>query len=159
MLKYNMTETIYHLTEQGLKALQKEYEVLQNLRRAKAQEETPQALHSEELDTEFVAYREDMEFLEARIVELEYVLKHVSIIKPPRGEEKKKINLGASVRLAVNGQEDEFLIVGTLEADPNLGKISNESPVGKALLGHKAGDEVAVDSNMKTTYKIIKVNY
>ena len=59
----------------------------------------------------------------------------------------------------MDGQKDEFVIVGTLEANPALGKISNESPVGKALLGHKIGDEVVVSSPMKTTYKIRNIKY
>ncbi len=54
----------------------------------------------------------------------------------------------------VGGQIDEFTIVGTLEANPSIGKISNESPVGKSLLNHKIGDEVIIQSAVKTIYKI-----
>ena len=56
-------------------------------------------------------------------------------------------------------QKDEFVIVGTLEANPALGKISNESPVGRAILGHKVGDAVVVSSPMKITYKIKNIKY
>jgi transcription elongation factor GreA len=67
--------------------------------------------------------------------------------------------LGATVLCEVDGETAEFQIVGTLESQPLLGKISNESPVGKALLGHKVGETVVVSSTMKTRYKIVKVWY
>jgi len=152
-------ETVFHLTKEGLEKLKKEFSQLQALKREKTQDEAPQALHSEELDTEFVAFKEDLEFLDSRLSELEYVLKYAEVIKAPKKEARTKVGLGAKVKLAVNNQEDEFFIVGTLEADPNLGKISNESPVGKALFGHKAGDEVEVNFTNKTVYKIKKVSY
>ena len=63
------------------------------------------------------------------------------------------------VKIDVDGQKDEFVIVGTLEANPALGKISNESPVGKALLGHKIGDEVLVSSPAEIKYKIKNIKY
>ena len=69
------------------------------------------------------------------------------------------VDLGAKVKIDIAGKKDEFMIVGTLEANPSLGKISNESPVGRALLGHKVGDEIVVSSPMKTTYKIKKIKY
>ena len=151
-----MSEKKFYLTKQGLENIEKEYEKLKILRKEKVSEETPQALHSEELDTEFVAYREDMEFLEARLADIEVILKHVEIIKP---EKKDVVGLGSRVKLVVNNQEDEFFIVGTLEANPNLGKISNESPVGKALMGHKVGDEVKMSSPKETIYKIKSIKY
>ncbi len=154
-----MAEQKYFLTKEGLNKVQHEYQKLKEVKKEKTLEETPQALHSEELDTEFVAYREDMEFLEARIEELEYVLKYAELIAIPDEAKRQQVTLGAKVRLVVNGQEDEFIIVGTYEADPNLGRISNDSPVGKALLGHKVGDEVEVSSPKKTIYKIKKVEY
>ena len=151
-----MSEKKFYLTKQGLKNIEQEYEKLKNLRKEKVSEETPQALHSEELDTEFVAYREDMEFLEARLADIEMILKHVEIIKP---KNRDIVDLGSRVKLVVNNQEDEFFIVGTLEANPNLGKISNESPVGRALIGHKVGDEVKMSSPKETIYKIKSVKY
>jgi transcription elongation factor GreA len=63
------------------------------------------------------------------------------------------------VVVEVNGEEDEFQIVGTLEANPLLGKISNESPVGSALMGKKVGDEIIISSPVKTVYKIKKIKY
>ena len=67
--------------------------------------------------------------------------------------------MGAKVRVDVEGQKGEFTIVGTLEANPAIGKISNESPVGRALLGHKIGDEVLVSSPVDIKYKIKNIKY
>lgn len=69
------------------------------------------------------------------------------------------MGIGAKVKIDVNGQKDEFEILGTLEANPALGKISNESPVGRALLGKKIGEEVTISSPAKATYKIKGIKY
>ncbi|MCJ7829700.1 GreA/GreB family elongation factor, partial [Patescibacteria group bacterium] len=102
---------------------------------------------------------EDLSFLETRIAELEYIFKNAELIKAPPKEKQNIINLGAQVIVGVDDQTDEFEIIGTLEANPAIGKISNESPVGKILLGHKVGDEVVVSSPIKTVYKIKKIRY
>jgi transcription elongation factor GreA len=142
-----------------LKKIKKEYQKLLRLRKLKSKGESPSVFHSEELNTEFIAFREGIDLLESRIEELEYILKNFELIKPPPRSERDKIYLGALVTVEVDGQEDEFTIVGTLEANPAMGKISNESPVGKALLGHKVGEEVTVHSAIETTYKIKKIKY
>ena len=67
--------------------------------------------------------------------------------------------MGAKVKIEVSGKKDEFIMVGTLEANPNLGKISNESPVGKALLGHKVGDQITISSPIQTTYIVKGIKY
>ena len=81
------------------------------------------------------------------------------MIKAPARDKQSIVGLGAKVKIDVDGQRDEFVLVGTLEANPALGKISNESPVGRALLGHKIGDEVVVSSPIKITYKIKDIKY
>jgi len=63
------------------------------------------------------------------------------------------------VVVAAKGGKDELTIVGTLEANPSLGKISNESPVGRALLGRRVGEEVVISSPAKVVYKIVKIGY
>ncbi len=153
-------EDKFYLTKQGIEKIKQEYKDLLFLKQEKIHTETPVAFHSEELDTEFVAFKEDIELLEARIADLEYIIKNHEIIEPPIDKENQKLVLiGATIELDVNGQKDEFQIVGTLEADPNLGKISDESPVGRALIGKKEGDIAIVNSETKTTYKILKVKY
>ena len=81
------------------------------------------------------------------------------MIKNPPKEKQVFVDMGAKVKIEVKGENDEFMIVGTLEANPNLGKISYESPVGKALLGHKIGDEIVIASPIKTVYKIKGIKY
>ncbi|MFH1510032.1 MAG: GreA/GreB family elongation factor [Candidatus Nealsonbacteria bacterium] len=157
----NMTEEKkFYLTKEGLKKLEREHENLIELKLAKTKgEESPKILESEDLNPEYLAFQEDISFLESRITEIDHVLKNKVLIKSPRGEEKKKIGLGATILIDVRGQKDEFTLVGSLEANPSLGMISDESPVGKALLGHKVGEMVVVSSPVKTVYKIKKIKY
>jgi transcription elongation factor GreA len=67
------------------------------------------------------------------------------------------VGIGSRVKVHVDGEEDEFVIVSSVEANPMEGKISVESPVGKALLGSKVGDVITVSSTIKATYKILAV--
>ena len=154
-------ERKFYLTADGLKRLKKEYESLKKLKLAKTKgEEAPRILHSEDLDPEYLAFEEDMGFLEARLMDLEAILKNAELIKlPPKDQRNKVVTLGATVIVEVAGQKDEFTIVGTLEANPETGRISNESPLGQALLGRRVGDEVVVSSPVKTIYKIKKVKH
>ena len=100
-----------------------------------------------------------MSLFEARLADLEHIVKNAEIIQVPPKEKQNLISLGATVVVEVDGQEDEFEIVGSLEANPAIGKISNESPVGKALLGHKTGDEVVISSLVKTVFRVKKIKY
>lgn len=149
----------FFLTKEGLSRIEKEYQELKKLKAFKTKGESPRIFHSEEVDPEFLAFQEDLELLDTRIMDLEMVLKNVQMIAPPAKDKKDIVALGSTVVVEVDGQEDEFKIVGTLEADPAMGIISNESPVGKALLGHKAGDEICIQSPVITVYKIKKVTY
>jgi transcription elongation factor GreA len=142
-----------------LTKIEKEFKNLKSLKLAKINGESPKILHSEELDQEYLSFQEDLSFLDSRISELEYILKNVELIKAPPKAKQDRVLLGATVLVDIEGQKDEFTLVGTLEANPVLGNISNESPVGKALLGHKSGDEITVSSPVKTIYKIKKIVY
>jgi len=149
----------FYLTKEGLEKIKKEYKDLRDLKFLKTKGEMPKIWHSEDLNPEYLSFQEDLSFLETRIAELEYIFKNSELIKTPSKEKQNIINLGAQVIVGVDDQTDEFEIVGTLEANPAIGKISNESPVGKILLGHKVGDEVVVSSPIMTTYKIKKIKY
>ena len=156
----NMSEEKkFYLTKEGLDKLKKEYESSKELKLAKTRGESPKILHSEDLNPEYLAFQEDISFLESRIIELENIFKNVELIKSPKKEKQNTVGLGATVLVEVDGQKDEFILVGSLEANPSIGKISNESPVGKALLGHKAGEGVIVSSPIQTVYKIKKIKY
>jgi len=154
-----MMDKKFYLTKEGLGKIQKEYQDLKNLKLAKTRGEIPKIWHSEDINPEYLSFWEDLSFLETRIAELENILKNAELIWPPPKEKQNIVNLGATVLIEVDGQKDEFTIVGSLEANPSVGKISNESPVGRALLGHLAGVEVLVSSPIKTTYKIRKIKY
>lgn len=152
-------EKKFYLTKEGLDKIKKEYDFLKNLRVAKTNGEVPKIWQSEDLNPEYLSFQEDLSFIEMRKAELENILKNAELIKAPNKENQKSVGLGAKVMLEVDGEKDEFTIVGTIEASPALGKISNESPVGRALSGRKVGDLVVVSSPIKTTYKIKRIKY
>lgn len=152
-------EKNFHLTKEGLKKLKKEYEELMQIKHMKTIGEAPKILHSEDVNPEYLAYQEDLSMLDNKLAELENILKNTKLIKMPSKDRQGIIDLGATVMVNIGDNQDEFTIVGTLEANPAEGKISNESPVGRLLLGKKVGDEVAVPSPHKTIYKIRRIKY
>lgn len=155
-----MDEKIYYITKEKLRELKKEYEELLVFEHQKTtKEEAPKIFESEDINPEFISFQEDIDFLRSRISEIKNILEHHEIIKNPPKEKQSVVGIGAKVKIDVDGQKDEFTIVGTLEANPALRKISNESPVGKALLGKKVGDQVVISSPVHTTYKIKSIKY
>ncbi len=152
------TENKIYLTKEGLKKLEKELEKIKKTKERK-KKEGKFAPSSQAADPEFTNFQQDLQLIEARIEELENVLKNYTLIKKPSKNKEGEVLIGATVVVEVDGQEDEFTIVGTMEANPVLGMISNESPVGRALLEKKEGDEVLVQSAVETTYKIKKIFY
>lgn len=129
----------FYLSPQGMKEIKQEYENFRKLRASETQE--------------------DLDLLEARLAEIEHILKNVKLIKRPPKNKQDIIDLGAKILVEVQGHSQNFELVGSLEIDPDLGKISNESPVGEALLGHRAGDKVALTASPTTIYKIKKISY
>jgi len=153
-------ERKFYLTKQGLEKIKKEEEALKELKVAKTNGEAPPILHSEDLNPEYLAFQEDINFLETRKLELENILKNAEIIKLPPKNKQNIVALGATVLAELDGREGEFKIVGTLEADPLGHKISNESPIGKSILGRKAGETVVIKTaNIEHTCKIKKIKY
>lgn len=155
-----MADEKFYLTKEGLERLKKEYEELKALRLEKIKEKRPEILHSEDSNPEYFTFQEDLNLMDYRLVELKNVLEHSELIKPPPKEKQNIVSLGAVVTLEEkDGKINEFLIVSSLEANPNEGKISNLSPVGKAIFGKKIGEEVLITSPIKIVYKIKKVRY
>lgn len=155
-----MEAKIFYITKNKLQELQKEYQDLLEFDRKKSLgQEAPKILESEDLNPEFVSFQEDVGLLRSRIDELKDILDHHEIIRAPAKEKQSIVGLGAKIKIDVGGKKDELILVGTLEANPVIGKISNESPVGRALLGHKVGDEVIIDSPVKIAYKIKGIKY
>jgi len=160
LLKSMLTAEKIYVTHKGLEKVQKEYKRLLEFRNQKTRGEVPSMLHSEEANPEYLAFQEDMNMLETKLAEYEDILQKAEIIKkPPKGRDIL-VDLGALVALEMDGKVEEFLIVGTLEADPLQKKISNESPIGKALLGKREGDLVSVETAVVThTCKILTISY
>lgn len=152
-------EKNFYLTKEGQKKIKKEYEELMQIKHQKTTGEAPKILHSEDVDPEYLAYQEDLTMLDSKLLELENILKNTRLIKMPPKEQQGAVGLGATVLVEIGKDKDEFTIVGTLEANPAEGKISNESPVGRQLLGKKVGEEVVVSSPHKTVYRIKKIKY
>ncbi len=148
------------LTEEGEKKLEDELNNLKLVRRreiaAKIKDARGQGDLSE--NAEYDAAREEQAQIEARIKELEQTLQDVKIIETDTN--KSKISLGSQVKLLDMEFQEEviFMIVGSTESDPSNGKISNESPLGNALIGHKTGDTVDVNSpDGIIKYKVIEI--
>ncbi len=151
-----MTKTFY-LTKEGLKKLKAEYEDLKKLQKTE-HEEAPTLLEGDALNPDYSFYKENIDGLEQRLEELDNILKNYTIIKKPGKKEEGTVQIGAKVILK-NGstEKEEFKIVGTLEANPFEGKISNESPIGIAFLGKQVGDTISINNN--DNYKILKIQY
>jgi len=131
------------LTPEGLQKLEEELHYLKTVRRP----EVARAIHEAKMDgdvSENAGYDEakrQQAFLEGRIMTIEGMLKNPVIIESNGPSDT--INLGSQVTVQEDGYEPEtYVIVGSAEADPGNGRISNESPLGKALLGHRVGDRV-----------------
>jgi len=142
-----MTEEEIFLTQEGRRRLEEELEYLRTVRRAEVAERIRAAKEGGDI-MENVAYdyaKEEQAFVEGRIQALETMLKKATIIE---GGSTDTVELGTCVTVMEQGGEtlETYQIVGSVEADPRRGRISNESPMGKALLGHRVGDRVAVST-------------
>lgn len=143
----------FSLTQEGIDELKRELEKLVS-QRPEVAEKIKIAREFGDLseNTEYQTARQEQEKLEQRVSEIEHILANVQLIKKPKGD--SKVQLGSVVTLK-NGTTKQFQVVGTVEADPLNGKISDESPIGQALLGKKVGDEVEIKTPAETsTYKI-----
>lgn len=109
-------------------------------------------------NAEYSSARQEQEKAENRIGEIENILQNVAVITQPKGD--SKVHLGNNVTLkSDDGKTKQFQVVGTVEADPLNGKISDESPIGMALLGKKSGESVEIKTPAETTsYKIIDIS-
>ena len=155
-----MEGKIFYLTKEKLEDLKQELVDLMVLERQKTVGvEAPKMLESEDVNPEFLSYHEDMDALRTRINDLENIIKHHEIIKNPPKDQQHLVGIGAKVTMDFDGKSDEFILTGTLEANPIAGKISNESPVGMAILGRKVGDQITILSPQKISYKIKNIKY
>ncbi len=150
------------LTESGLQQLEEELEYLKTKKRKEVSEKIKVALGFGDLseNSEYDEAKNEQAQVEARIVSLENMLKNAVVIDESE-RDTSKVGLGATVVLHdIEFDEDlEYKIVGSTEADPDEGKLSDESPLGKALLGKGEGETVDVDAPMGIIqYKILKIS-
>jgi len=142
-----MGDKVIYLTPDGRKKLEEELEYLRKVRRPQIAERIRLAKEGGDI-TENSGYEEaknEQGFVEGRIMTIEALLRDAVVLTEPRGSET--VQLGSHVTvLDPEGEVMVFQIVGSAEADPRQGRISNESPVGKALLGHRVGDLVIVST-------------
>ncbi|MGH7157692.1 MAG: transcription elongation factor GreA [Candidatus Saccharimonadales bacterium] len=149
----------FHLTKQGVDELKAELEELLGLRGTIAERiKTAREFGDLGENMEYTAAKQDQERNESRITEIEHILQNAKVIASPKGY--GKVVLGSKVKLkSEDGKTKEFQVVGTVEADPLNGKISDESPIGKALLGKKEGEEVEIKTPAETAaYKIADIS-
>ena len=126
------------LTAEGKKELEKELDELIKGRPAIAERiAIARSFGDLSENEEYSSARNEQKVAESRIMEIQDILKNAKVI---RGGKKTKVDLGATVTLNMNDKKATYTVVGTTEANPLEGKISNESPIGKALLGHKTGE-------------------
>jgi transcription elongation factor GreA len=126
------------LTAEGKKELEKELdELIKNRPAITERIATARAFGDLSENEEYSSARNEQKVAEGRILEIQEILKNAKII---RGGKKDKINLGATVSLDMGGRKVEYTLVGPTEANPLEGKISNESPIGKAMMGLKSGE-------------------
>ena len=147
-----MIKKSVNLTAEGKKELEKELEELIKGRPTIAERiATARAFGDLSENEEYSSARNEQKVAEGRILEIQEILKNAKII---RGGKKDKVNLGVTVVLDMGGRNVEYTLVGPTEANPLEGKISNESPIGKAIFGRKAGEDF--DFNGKKV-KIVEI--
>jgi transcription elongation factor GreA len=155
--------TAKFLTKEGFQKLQDELEHLRTVKRQEVADRLHEAMEGGELieNAEYEAAKNEQAFVEGRIQELETLLASARVIEDEKDKNHKAdvVEIGSTVTIQEQGYDAEsYTIVGAAEANPREGKISNESPIGKAILNHEVGETVHVETPDGTyKVKIIKV--
>lgn len=149
------------LTKEGLKALQDELEFLSTTRRKQVAERLKEAISYGDLseNSEYEEAKNEQAFMEGRIIELEGMIKIAKVVDEKQ-HSKQVVEIGAKVKIRnlKKKQDMEITLVGATEADPFNNRISNESPIGMALIGAKVGDTVMVEMpSGKAEYEVLKL--
>jgi len=159
-----MSEQVNYLTSDGFRELEAKLEYLRTVRRAEVASRLHHALEEGGELVENVEYEDaknEQAFVEGEIIRLETILSSAHIIEKTVGKGKKEVvSVGDTITLREQGQKknEVFQLVGAAEANPPEGRISNESPMGRALLGRKTGDQVVVHApNGDIVFEIKKI--
>lgn len=154
-----MANSAVYLTSEGHKKLEEELEHLRTVRRHEVAQRLHEAMEDGELieNAEYEAAKNEQAFIEGRILELERMLAKAKLIQPSK--ETDVVQIGSTVVVKQDGQKREtYTIVGVAEANPKEGLISNESPLGQALLERAVGDEIEVEAPAGTlSFRIVKI--
>lgn len=155
-----MPEKEVVLTVAGLRKLEAELDYLKRVKRREIAERIKQAIEYGDIseNSEYDDAKNEQAFVEGRIKELEILLATARVVDEPPAP--GLIQVGSKVTIREEGMDDEecYVIVGAAEANPSIGRISNESPLGRALLNHQAGDTVQVEAPAGSfTVHVIKV--
>ena len=154
-----MGNSTVYVTPEGLKKLEDELEHLRTVKRQEVAQRLHEAMEDGELieNAEYEAAKNEQAFVEGRILELEHMLAQAQVIEP--GKSTGVVGIGSTVVIQEDGKPAEtYTIVGAAEANPRDGLISNESPMGQALLDHKAGDDVDVRAPAgMLRFRIVKI--
>ncbi len=150
-----MEDIIHYVSAQSLADLTKELETIKNITIPEIAKRIDEAKQQGDLseNAEYTQAREDMSWTQGKAQELEQIITNSKIITR---QTTGVIAVGSAVTAIVNGQERELTIVGPQEVNPAKGLISNESPLGQALLGHQAGDKVEVSAPAGKIHYTIK---
>lgn len=146
------------VTEEGLQKLKDELETLKTKTRYEVIERLRVARSYGDLseNSEYDEAKNEQSFVEGRIKELEYQIRHAKVADEVSSD---VIGVGSYMKVRVNGKEKEYQLVGSAEADLKAGKLSNASPVGEGLMGHKVGDVVDIEVPRGTmTYEILDIH-
>ncbi len=143
----NMNQPVY-LTDEGAKDLRQKLDHLVNVKRPALADRLHKAIQQGDLseNADYIAAKEEQGFLEGQIQQIEAMLRNVVIIEESGPSDE--VVIGSRVTVVEEGFDDAetFRIVGAAEANPGKGKVSNESPLGQALMGHRVGDVVSVEA-------------
>jgi transcription elongation factor GreA len=135
------------LTREGHQKLQEELEYLRTVKRQEVAERLHEAMEGGELieDAEYEAAKNEQAFVEGRIQELEVLLANARVIQENHSADVVQVGTRVTIQDGQN-EPEVYVIVGPAEANPRNGRVSNESPLGRALMDHRAGDTVRVDA-------------
>ncbi|MFA6524662.1 MAG: transcription elongation factor GreA [Patescibacteria group bacterium] len=147
------------ITKEGLERLKLELQTLKTTKRKQIAERIREAKELGDLseNAEYTEAKEEQAFAEGKIIELEHVIKNCQVIES--GKLSDSVVVGSKIKISSDNLESVYTIVGSNEADPSNGRISNESPIGKAFLGKKVGDivEVKIPQGFKQ-FRIIEID-
>jgi transcription elongation factor GreA len=154
-----MAEERSYLTKEGEQRLKEELEQLKGPAREQLAARLRAAIQQGDLseNADYTAAKEEQGFLEGRIQELDAILRNVVIIDD--NKKRDVVDVGAHITIQEEDYPEEtYYMVGPKEADPTKGRISHESPIGRALLGHRVGDDVTADTpNGSINFKILRI--